>query len=126
MTIAYFTVARNAMADALLALLDGTLPGKLIFYDIADEVVATLFFSSVAFDPAVNGIAIANPITPETDAPGGEISYAVLHNGDTEQGIIGCSVTGPGGGGDIELTSITVVAGQVVGMDSGMSYTAPA
>lgn len=126
MTVGHYAITRTAIADLVTDMLDGTLPGKLVFLDADDEVVATCFFAQPeAFQAAVDGLAFANSISPELDAPGGEIAYATFRNGDTDDDIIDCSVTATGGGGDIELTSITVIPGQVVLMDEGMFYLAP-
>jgi hypothetical protein len=126
MTVGYFMIARNAMADAVCGLLDGTLPGKLTFYDMSDVAVATITLAApTAFMPASNGIALANTMVPEFNAPGGTIAYAVFENGDTDEGIMDCSVTGPGGGGDIELSSVIVTVGQKVVMENNLFYEAP-
>jgi hypothetical protein len=67
----------SAEADALTALLDG---GFLDIYDgtqpaTADTAITTqvllasLALANPAFQPAVNGVAASNAITPEADAP---------------------------------------------------------
>lgn len=125
MTVGHFMIARNAMANGVCGLLDGAQPGKLVFFDIDDEVVATVTMAAPqAFAPASNGIALANPTIPEINAPGGTIAYAEFQN-SASQGVMDCSVTGPGGGGDIELSSIVVTVGQVLIMENNLLYEAP-
>jgi hypothetical protein len=126
MTVFHSMLARIVIADAVLDLLDGGAGGKLTFYDIDFNVVATVLLNAPeAFGPA-NGsaIATANPMAPDVNAVGGMIAFAFFQN-DANDDIFECSVTTIDGGGDVELTDVNVTPGQVVGMDNGLTYEAP-
>lgn len=117
------TAVRNAIADLVVDSLDGGSPGKLVFRTSGDVAVATLTFSNPAFGSASSGTATSNAITSDTNAAGGTIAKATL---ETSAGTakVNCSVTAPGGGGDIELSSVVVSAGQTVSVSS-LTYSAP-
>lgn len=117
------TAVRTAVADFVVDQLDeGTPPGTLVFQTSGDVEVATLTFGNPAFGAAAAGVATANAITPDTSATGGTVAKARLKNQAGTDKIL-CSVTATGGGGDIELDIIAIVAGRTVSMDS-LTYTA--
>lgn len=125
MSVSHPNLVRSGIADFVVDQLDeGTPPGYLEFQTSGNAEVATLFFSATAFGAASSGVATANAIVTDTSATGGTITKARLKNAAGTDKII-CSVTGPGGGGDIELSSVVVSAGQAVSMTS-LIYTAPA
>jgi hypothetical protein len=84
--------------------------------------VATLTFSNTSFTTSA-GVATAAAITSDTNAVGGTIAKAELRNA-AGTAIILCSVTATGGGGDIQLSSVVISAGQTVALTS-LTYTAP-
>lgn len=113
------------MADFVVGQLnEGVPPGSLVFQTGGDVAVATLPLGNPAFGAAVSGTATANPITADSSATGGTIAKARLKNAAGTDKII-CSVTAIGGGGDIQLNSVVVSAGQQVSMSS-LTYSAPA
>lgn len=117
------TAVRTAVADFIVDQLDeGTPPGTLEFQTSGDVEVATLTLDTTAFGAAVAGVATAAAITPDTSATGGTVAKARLKNAAGTDKII-CSVTATGGGGDIELDLVVIVAGRTVSMDS-LTYTA--
>lgn len=125
MSVTHPSAVRSGLADFVVDQLDeGTPPGHLVFQTSGDVAVATLTFSSTAFGAASSGVATANAITQDASAVGGTITKARLKNAAGTDKII-CSVTATGGGGDIELSSVVVSAGQAVSMTS-LTYTAPA
>ena len=70
-------LAASNAADAVTLMLGG---GTLRIYDTDDVTLATLTFSGRAFRPAQAGVALANPIAPDTDAPasGTAVRFACL------------------------------------------------
>lgn len=115
-------VAQTAACDATLAGLNG---GSLVFLTAADAVVATLPFAATAFAGAVNGVAASNTIAPDTNVVGGTIAKAVGRT-SVAADHINWTVTATGGGGDIELTSLTFAAGETLDLTGGMTHEQPA
>jgi hypothetical protein len=112
------------IADLVVDQLDlNTPPAKLIMQTAASATVATLTFANPAFGAAASGVATANAIVADSSAVGGTISKAELRQGGSTA-IVLCSVTATGGGGDIQLNSVVISAGQQVSMTS-MTYAAP-
>lgn len=104
---------------------EGTPPGTLVFQTSGDVEVATLTLANPAFGAADgSAIATAGTITADSSATGGTIAKARLKNQAGTDKII-CSVTATSGGGDIELNSVVVSAGQEVSVTS-LTYAAPA
>lgn len=125
MSVTHPTAVRSAIADFVCAQInEGTPPGKLVFQTAADVSVATLTFSNTAFGAAAAGVATAAAITSDTNAVGGTIAKARMRNAVGTDKVI-CSVTATGGGGDIELSSVIVSAGQTVSLSS-LTYAGPA
>jgi hypothetical protein len=85
--------------------------------------VATLLFSATAYAAASGPTATANAITSDTNAVGGTIAKAEQQTSANVAKLL-CSVTATCGGGDIQLSSVVVSAGQTVSLGS-LSYTAP-
>jgi hypothetical protein len=116
---------RTALADFIVDQLDtGTPPGKLVLQTSGGTTVATLTFGNPAFGAAAAGVATANAITADSSAVGGTIAKAELRQGNATP-IALCSVTITGSGGDIQLNSVVVSAGQQVSI-TALTYTAPA
>lgn len=126
MAVTHSLAVRQGIANFVVDQLDeGTPPGKLIYRTSGDVEVATLPFNNPAFGSADgSGVCTANALTPDTSATGGTVAKATLENAAGTMKAT-CSVTGTGGGGDIEMSSVTVSAGQTVTQDS-LTYTAPA
>jgi len=123
MAVTHAMQVRTGVADFVVDQLDeGTPPGTLIFDTSGDVEVATLFFATNAFGAAVSGLTTANTIVADASATGGTIAKAKLQNA-AGSNKVHCSVTATGGGGDIELNSVVVSAGQEVSVSS-LTYTA--
>jgi hypothetical protein len=125
-SVTHPTAVRNGIADFVVDQLDVAGAGKLVFQTAGAVAVATLPFGATAFGNAgatVAGRADANAITSDTNAVGGTIAKAELQNTGGTPKVL-CSVTATGGGGDIELSSVVVSAGQTVSMSS-LTYAAP-
>lgn len=125
MSVTHATTTRNSIANLIDDLINaGNSAGILEFQTSGGVEVATLTFSDPAFGAAVNGTITAGAITDDTNATGGTIAKAVFKDSDGNA-VLECSVTATGGGGDIELSSVIISAGQTVGLNS-LTYTAPA
>jgi hypothetical protein len=123
MTLTHSTAVRNGVADLVVDDIDGgTGAGAFLLLTAADAVVAELPFSDPAFAAASGGAAAANAITSDTNAAGGEVAKFAWVDGD-DTVIVEGTVTGTGGGGDIEMTSTTVAATETVSCSSA-TYTA--
>src|SRR3990167_3326321 len=114
MAVTHPTLVRTGIADFVVDQIDeGVPPGLLVMQTSGDVEVATLTFANPAFGAAASGTAT-----------GGTIAKARFKNAASTDKVI-CSVTGTGGGGDIELSSVVVSAGQTVSLSS-LTYSAPA
>jgi len=119
------TATRNGIADYVVDQLDlNTPPGRLVMQSAASATVAFLTLSNPAFGSAATGTATASAITADNNAVGGTITKAELRTG-SNTAIVLCSVTATGGGGDIQLNSVVISAGQQVSITS-LTYSAPA
>lgn len=126
MAIVHSTATRNGIADYVVDQIDtGTGAGTLEFQTAADAEIATLIFSATAFGAAAAGVATAAAITSDTTANAGTIAKARIKKGTSGVEVLNCSVTATGGGGDIQLSSVVISAGQTVAVSS-LTYTAPA
>ena len=125
MAVTHPTAVRNILADTVVDRIDlGPAAGTLVMQTAASAEVATLTFSDPAFGVSSGGIAAAAAITADASATGGTITKAILQDSSNNL-VCSCSVTATGGGGDIELNSVVVSAGQEVSVSS-LTYTAPA
>jgi len=121
MAVTLETVARNAASDAVVDLLDG---GTIELQTSADVEVATLTLGTPAFGAASSGTATANAITEDSSATGGTIAKAVFKTSGAAA-VFTATVTATGGGGDIELSSLDIGAGDTVSLTS-YTHTQPA
>lgn len=124
MAVTHPTAVRTGIADFVVDQLDeGTPPGKIIMQTSGGVTVSTLTFPNPAFGAASSGTATAGSIVSDTNAVGGTIAKAELRNAAGTAKAL-CSVTATGGGGDIELSSVVISAGQTVAL-SALTYAAP-
>lgn len=125
MAVTHTTATRNALADLIDDRVNaGAGPGTLVFQTAGDVEVATLTFSDPAFGAAASGVITAGAITTDLSATGGTITKARFFDSNLVE-VLACSVTATGGGGDIELNSVVVSAGQSVSVTS-LTYAAAA
>lgn len=125
MALTHTTAVRNAATDAVVDLIDGgsgDANGDLVFMTSGDVAVATLAMSNPAFGASSSGTATASAITSDTNAAGGTVAKFKLQNRSNTE-ILQGSVTATSGGGDIELSSTSVGAGDTVSVSS-LTYTA--
>lgn len=125
MAVTHSSTVRTDVADFITAKLDVGGAGNIQFQSAGSTAIAALTFATTAFAAASGPSSTSNTITADTNAVGGTITKAALRtNGGST--ILACSVTSSGGGGDIELGSVVISAGQTVDLDGGLTYTAPA
>lgn len=118
------TAVRDGITNFVVDQLDVGGAGTLEMQTSGDVEVATLPFGATAFGASSSGTATANAITADSSATGGTIAKSRWKNNAGTEKVI-CSVTATGGGGDIELNSVVVSAGQQVSLSS-LTYSAPA
>ena len=127
MALSHSTATRNAIADAVVDRIDlgNTNPnGKLILKTASDTLLATLNFSNPAFGNAVNGVATANNITGETNAPNSGIAskFDIVNRDDVV--IFSGVISEVGGNGDYTLGRVNIFANDSV-LAPTLTYTAP-
>lgn len=116
------TALRTSQADNLVANLD-----RLDLEDGSGNVLAT---GTVAWDSAaagVVGLSASIELTGAAQAGSGTNAEAarLYHSGESGEEIDGLTVTGSGGGGDIELDNVSIAEGQAVTITS-LTITEPA
>ncbi len=115
------TTVRTTVANTVVDLIDaGAAAGTLEFQDSGGTEVATLTFSDPAYGNASNAVATASAITSDTDATGGTVAKWVQQDSDGTDVILGAASTS---GSDINLSSLSVGAGDTVAVSS-LTYTA--
>lgn len=118
MAITLSNAFKDAANDAGLALLNG---GNLVLLTSGDVEVATLPLSATAYTASSGGTAQENAIGDDTNATGGVVAKFELRDTGGTAHVLG-TVTATGGGGDIEMASTTITAGQSVSC-SNLSFT---
>lgn len=127
---------RTAMADAAVDLIDGG-PGAgtvqirtgaqpaSVATAASGTLLGTLTLSDPAFGAAVAGVATANAVTGDSaaDASGTAGWFRVLDSAGVA--VMDGSITATGGGGDMVLDSVAIVAGGTIGITS-WTVTQPA
>ena len=124
----------NAAADAVCALLNsgklriysGTKPATADTAISGNTLLAELTFGATAFGAAANGVATANAITADAsaDATGTATWFRALKSGgvDVTDNVFDGDVSASGGGGDLQLATVSIVAGAQVSVTS-LTYT---
>jgi hypothetical protein len=127
MSVTHSTATRTALADTAVDRLDlgsANAAGHLVFKTTGGSVLATLILSNPAFGSASAGTATASAITSDTNAAGtGTATKFELQDRDAVAVILGS--VGNGSGGDINLSSNVITAGDTVSMSS-LTYSAAA
>lgn len=125
MAITHSTTVRNGLADYAVDAIDGgagDANGDLVIMTSGDVEVATLAFSDPAFGAAGSGTATANAISDDTNATGGTAAlFKVQDKSNTE--VFRGTVTATGGGGDLQLSSVSIGASDTVSITS-FTYSA--
>lgn len=123
MAVTLSTAARNALLDAIAALVDGGAgAGKLKIYDTTPTLLAELTMSDPAFAAASGGVLTANAITDDSaaNATGTAATFDVTDSDDAVvySGSVGTS------GADLNLNTTSISAGLAVSVTS-LTITAP-
>jgi hypothetical protein len=124
MTLGYVAATRNAKLDAittqvgtgaLIEIYSGTRPAT---GGTATTILAQLSISGAFAAAASGGVLTVNTVTGDTsaNASGTASWFRVMTSGSTPK--IDGSVTATGGGGDLQLVTTTITAGQPVNITS--------
>jgi len=118
----------NAIVDAWGDLFDvgsTNATAQLVLQTTIDGEVATLNCSNPAMLAATSRIATSDTITSDTTATGGTVDNVIVWDRDQTERVRATSVTVPAGGGDFEITSLSVTAGDTVECTAGFTLTGP-
>lgn len=125
MALTHVTAVRNTLANAITTAVDaGVGAGQVVIMTSGDVEVATLTMSDPSFGAAASGAITANAISDDTSATGGTAALFKVTDSDGTEVYRG-TVTATGGGGDLELSSLAIGAGDTVSISS-LVYTASA
>ena len=123
MAVTHDTATKNLIANAVCgANLDGG--STLVLLTAGNVAVATIVLDADAFAAAVGGEAAGNNFPKEdtVDNAGTITKFQIRDSGSTAR-IFG-TVTVAGGGGDIELSSVTYVVNEIIRINS-LTYRVP-
>ena len=125
MALTHVTTIRNSLADLVVDAIDaGASAGALVIMTSGETELAVLPCSDPAFGAASSGTATASSITSDTNAVAGTAALFKFRDSDSNEVFRG-TVTATGGGGDLELSSVSFGAGDTVSISS-FSYSASA
>jgi len=125
MTISHLISVRDTITNAVVDAIDlGGPNGTVVIETSANAEVATITLAATAFGSSASGKATAQPTTPDIDANGGIADHFNVNDGGAGLVFAG-SVSLPAGGGDMELSSLTIPAGGTVNLNV-FEYTGPA
>lgn len=125
MAVTHPTAVRDEICDVIVDALDS---GLIELQTSGDVEVATLTLNATAFDDAgsaggnSDGVATANAITSDSSATGGTVAKGELQESDTTPRVL-FSVTATGGGGDMEIPSVSIGEASTVSC-SALTYEA--
>ncbi len=136
MALSLSTSARNGGAKGVTDVVDaGTAAGRLRIYTGAkpsspnDAATGTLLADVVLADPAfVAGAAGVRTLTDPgavTGAAAGNAGWFRILDSDLNAVVDG-TVTATGGGGDLQLSNVSIAVGQTVDISAGGTITMPA
>lgn len=125
MAVTITIAARNAACDAIVDLIDvgsADANGDLVIMTSSDVEVATLALTNPAFGAAATGVATAAAISDDTNATGGTAAKFKFQDRDNTEVLQGAVATS---GSDLNLTSVSIGAGDTVSVSS-FTVTMPA
>lgn len=123
------TAARNAAADAIVDLLDAGAGAGYVEIRTGSQpatpgdaatgtLLATLTCSDPAFGAASSGTATASAITDDTSADATGTAGWFRGYDSNNAAVIDGHITATGGGGNMEMASVSLVAGGLVEITS--------
>ena len=116
MALTHTTATRNILADAIDTAVAAS--GNLVIMTSGDAEVATIALAATAFGAASSGdITLAGVPLSDTNATGGTAALFKFETSGTTE-IFRGTVTATSGGGDIELSSVTIAATDTVTITS--------
>lgn len=128
MAITLASNTRDVATNSIVNLINqGTInpTGSINIYTTGlTTLLVTLNFSNPAYATSLNGVARGNPVTNGVALTSGVASIFTVVNRDGTE-IFRGTVTATGGGGDIELSSISIATSQIVSINSS-TFTMPA
>ena len=125
MSVTHSTAARDAMANAVVDLLDaGTPPGDLVFLTSGDATVCTIELETTAFGASSSGVATMAQGSGKTSdgATAGTIAKAEFRNA-AGTAVIFCAVGTSGS--DINIPGGLTLANDDTVTITSLTYTAP-
>jgi hypothetical protein len=118
-------ILEDTLRNLIIAPLGTALNGGTINFEAVDNsVIASLQFANPAFGSASGGEITANPITPESDSPGGTVDHVTLRNSGGDL-LMTLTVSLPIGDGTVKLSSLEIEPGSGIGM-SVCKFSIPA
>lgn len=129
MALSHSTVTRNAMADAVDDQVNSGTTDASADFVVVDSSGPTDLLSitldNPAFGAAASGVITMAGLTKNANAiAGGTADIFDIRNRDNADTITG-TITGTGGGGDVEIDDQSIANGRQVNLTS-FSWTAPA
>lgn len=119
MALTHSTAIRTAVADLVVDAIDegsGNPNGQLILQTAGDAEVATIELANPAFGAAADGVAVAEPVTPDTSATGGTATKFKIVDRDGATVLSGTFGTT---GADLIGTAAVVEPGDTVDINNG-------
>lgn len=124
MALTHTTAIRNGLADYVVDAIDGgagDANGDIVIMTSGLSEIVTLSFSNPAFFAAAAGVATAEAIADGISGPGGTAAIFKVQNLANVE-IFRGMVSATGGGGDMQLSSTSIGAGDTVTITS-FTYT---
>jgi hypothetical protein len=127
MSVTHITAVRNLLADAIdnyINTTGTTNAGGKLRLRASTTTIVDFVLANPAFGAAASAvITLAGTPIAATAGASGSVDNAQLLDRD-EAVVLSCSVTAPGGGGDIEVSNVSIANGQDCSLTS-LTYTAP-
>lgn len=109
----------TALADGYIRIYDGSQPATPEAAITTQVLLAELRFGNPAFGAPSGGSMTANAITADSSANAtGTAAWARLLGSDGTTVVCDCTVTATGGGGDIQMNSISIQSSAQVSITS--------
>lgn len=123
---------RNEMLDAFrddfnscrIRIYNGTRPTDADTALAGNTLLAELVGNATAFPAASGGVLTANAITGATASNTGTASFVRILKSDATTVVCDMSVSATGGGGEVQLSTLSIVSGVAVNASS-MTITFP-